>query len=437
MKMRNAMPPPMTDPLQMPAEEPGVYAAAHNPTDEAAERQHEAISRGMPARNFKGWAILAVGAVATAYMLWPKPSLGEKKPIEVTEISVTPGSSIVEQLKSDSRATPPQAGVSTPEGVDAIQPTPAPKVGLGSGANSGTDGDGGFDRDSPETRQAAITASSMEASEVKLSSNDRKRITEDDQRDPRSALSDMLDRQNGIIQKAMSQGDGGSRGDMPQRLGAQEEFLLRAKEKVIEPATTMAEARKPNSLYQGTIVRVVLERSINTDSPGAIRGRVMSDVLDSLNQQTLLIPRGSTLIGSYKSSMLVGQARVLIAAERIILPNGKSVNLLGTPVADMQGASGLPADVDNHFWEMFRTSFIVGAASLLLPKDQQNISISEGTQGNTKTGGSILGTALYDTIKQVSERNKGIGPTGTVDLGEPFTLMLSRDIEMEPYRKPR
>ncbi|UUZ66541.1 TrbI/VirB10 family protein (plasmid) [Polaromonas sp. P1-6] len=235
----------------------------------------------------------------------------------------------------------------------------------------------------------------------------------------------------------MSQGDSGSRGDMPQRLGAQEEFLLRAKEKVIEPATTMAEARKPNSLYQGTIVRVVLERSINTDSPGAVRGRVMSDVLDSLNQQTLLIPRGSTLIGSYKSSMLVGQARVLIAAERIILPNGKSVNLLGTPVADMQGASGLPADVDNHFWEMFRTSFIVGAASLLLPKDQQNISISEGTQGNTKTGGSILGTALYDTIKQISERNKGIGPTGTVDLGEPFTLMLSRDIEMEPYRKAR
>ena len=86
---------------------------------------------------------------------------------------------------------------------------------------------------------------------------------------------------------------------------------------------------------------------------------------------------------------------------------------------------------------MFKSSAIVGVASLLLPKSGQNVTVTQNGQGGSQTGGSILGTTLYDTIKQIADRNKTIGATGTVEVGEPFTLMLTRDVEMEAYRSAK
>lgn len=105
---------------------------------------------------------------------------------------------------------------------------------------------------------------------------------------------------------------------------------------------------------------------------------------------------------------------------------------MSSPASDMQGASGLPADVNNHFFKMFGTSLMLGAASLLLPDKDQNITVSS-SNGSQEKGGSILGTALHDTITTILQRNARIPPTGTVEIGTPFTLTISRDVEMEPY----
>jgi type IV secretion system protein VirB10 len=149
--------------------------------------------------------------------------------------------------------------------------------------------------------------------------------------------------------------------------------------------------------------------------------------------KTLLIPRGSIILGAYKSSILIGQARLVVAAQRLILPNGKSVNLRGAVLGDRQGVAGMPGEIDNHFWEMFKASAVVGAASLLLPKDQQNITVASGV-GGTQSGGSIIGLALSDTLTRIAQRNSNIGPTGSLDLGEPFTMMINRDLALEPYK---
>jgi type IV secretion system protein VirB10 len=120
----------------------------------------------------------------------------------------------------------------------------------------------------------------------------------------------------------------------------------------------------------------------------------------------------------------------------MILPNGKSVSLLGAPAEDGQGVSGLSADVDNHFLKMFGASMLIGAASLLQPKSQQNITINTNASGGTQTGGTVFSSTLQDTIKSIMQRNLNIKPTGTVDLGETFTFTLSRDIVMEEYKGP-
>jgi type IV secretion system protein VirB10 len=212
-----------------------------------------------------------------------------------------------------------------------------------------------------------------------------------------------------------------------------QEFLQQAGKRDISGFDTMQMAPPSPSLLEGTIITAALETGINTDIPGAVRARVTSDVYDSITQSKVLIPRGSVILGRYRSSILVGQSRILVATERLILPNGKSIKLLGSPAADLSGMSGVGADVDNHFWDMFKSSLIIGAASLLLPSDQQQVTVTGTASGGSQTGGSILGTALHDVITRIAERNTSIGPTGTVQPGERISLMLSKDIQMEAY----
>lgn len=426
----NVQPPPlMTDPLNMSAPEELIDPVSREQQDEIS-RQQEAMERGKPTRNLKKLGIVLVGAAVAGYMLYPSlfPPSKEKKTVVVEKSDAhqeTPGS-IIEQLKSQPKPPPPTVEVSVPP--PQVHPTPP------AGMSNNPDGASVLTpRQIEANRRETIMASAMEPSDINITLRDQPRKKADSEADgPDSALAKALAQQNGILEKSLAQPV-----EKPQPLAKgsnQDEFLLRTRNASLEEATKLAPARAAAALYQGTIVQVILDRAINTDNPGTARGRVRSDVYDSVTQSILLIPRGSLVILPYLNSMLVGDSRILVAGERLIFPNGKSMSLSGTPAADMQGASGIPADVDNHFYEMFKTSFMVGAASLLLPKSQQNVSISDTVSGGSRTGGSILGTTLYDTIKQISARNASIRPTGSIEVGEPFTLMLSKDIELEPYR---
>lgn len=418
----------MTDPLNMSAPEALIDPESKEQQDEIG-RQQEAMERGKPTRNLKKLGIVIACAAAAAYVLYPSffPPSKEAKPVVVENSSSTPApGSIIDQLNNQPK--PPPALVEVPVAAPAAPPTPP----AGMSSNQG-DSNALTPRQIEANRREAIMASAMEPNDINIAPREqtrKKTVPAED--DPESALARALQQQNGILEKSLAQPV-----EKPLALARgsnQDEFLLRTRNASLEDATQLAPARAAAALYQGTIVQVVLDRAINTDNPGTARGRVRSDVYDSVTQSILLIPRGSLVILPYLNSMLVGDSRILVAGERLIFPNGKSISLSGTPAGDMQGASGIPADVNNHFFEMFKTSFIIGAASLLLPKDQQNITISDTVGGATRTGGSILGASLYDTIKQISARNANIKPTGSIEVGEPFTLMLSKDIELEPYR---
>lgn len=445
--MQSGMPPPMTDPLAMQGQG-DAESASERLEQKAIDDEYASISKGMPARNLKTWGILALAFLAAGYFFWPtlfpkKP--GAAVPIEAKQsIQAQPGQMVAQlqaQPKTASQATQGDSQTN-PEQATPTASLPAPKAGTtfaGSPAGDSETSAALSPSEITEKRRETIVASSMEAAEVNIpgaSTGGRVKQVKATGGDPKSALTEALDRQNSILEKSLAPPQEKKPVLTPEG-SAQENFILKTKEKSMEPAVQLSAARNPGALYQGTIIRVILDRAINTDSPGEIRGHVKSDIFDSVGQNILLIPRGSVVLGPYQSSMLVGQARILVAGSRLILPNGKSINLMGTPAADLQGASGIPADVDNHFFEMFKTSLIVGAASLLLPTPQQNVTISTPGQGSSQTGGSILGTTLYDTIKQVSSRNANIKPTGTVELGEEFTLMLSHDVEMQPYGASR
>lgn len=191
----------------------------------------------------------------------------------------------------------------------------------------------------------------------------------------------------------------------------------------------------PVVVNEGHVIRAVLMTRINSDLPGRILARVTADVYDS-QQRHIVIPKGSQLIGAYSSQIVVGQERLLMAMNRLILPNGSWISLSGAGASDMAGTSGVRADVDNHFWKMFGSSLVLGASTLLLPREDTTVTTLQSAAGNATPGtaGSVFATALNDVLKTLLERNRQISPTLGVQEGEEFIFMVAHDMAMVPYR---
>jgi type IV secretory pathway VirB10-like protein len=69
--------------------------------------------------------------------------------------------------------------------------------------------------------------------------------------------------------------------------------------------------------------------------------QVAQNVYDTPTGKHLLIPQGSRLVGRYSSDVAYGQARVLVAWQRIVFPDGKAIDIGAMPGADGVGYAGL------------------------------------------------------------------------------------------------
>jgi type IV secretory pathway VirB10-like protein len=187
-------------------------------------------------------------------------------------------------------------------------------------------------------------------------------------------------------------------------------------------------------IQEGTPIRTALITALNTDAPGKITALVTSDVYDSATGNELLIPRGSRVVGAYDHNVQNGQDRVLVALTRLILPNGEWIDLANATGAEMDGAGGLAGDVNNHFFKMFGSALVVGAATLLLDKSQQNVTVSQGL-GTTQLGGSIFAQTLNEVISNLLSKNKDIPPTITRDAATEFIFVVQRDMVLTPYHR--
>ena len=183
---------------------------------------------------------------------------------------------------------------------------------------------------------------------------------------------------------------------------------------------------------EGTPVRAVLLTGLDTDNPGSVKAMVTSDIYDTVTGRVLMIPKGSTLTGSYNHDIKVGQSRVLIAITRLIRPDGSWIDLSGTTGAEMDGTSGLESDVNNHFWKIFSSAMVVGAATLLLDKSQQTVTVNQGL-GTSQLGGTIFAQTLQQVVSNLLSRNKDIPPTLSRSGGTEFIFMVRNDLALKQY----
>ena len=192
------------------------------------------------------------------------------------------------------------------------------------------------------------------------------------------------------------------------------------------PSTvTQAEviANPSNTVIQGTMIQAVMETALDSSLPGQTRAIISEDVF-SYDGSRLLIPRGSRLIGRYRSGIEIAQKRVTIAWDRIILPNNQTVQISAFG-GDELGRSGVTGFVDTRFDERFGSAALISIISAA--------PSAASAQVEDETTAEVLqdvGDDLADATDSVIGEYLSIGPVIYVDQGARVTVMVERDLEI-------
>jgi len=182
-------------------------------------------------------------------------------------------------------------------------------------------------------------------------------------------------------------------------------------------------ANPSNTVIQGTMIQAVMETALDSSLPGQIRAIISEDVY-SYDGARLLIPRGSRLIGRYRSGLEIAQRRVTIAWDRIILPTDQTIQISSFG-GDQLGRSGVTGFVDTQFDELFGSAALISLISAAP-------SAAAG-EVEDETAADILedvGDDLADATDSVIGEYLSIGPVIYVDQGARITVMVDRDLEI-------
>jgi type IV secretion system protein VirB10 len=190
--------------------------------------------------------------------------------------------------------------------------------------------------------------------------------------------------------------------------------------------------RSPYEVKGGTIIPAVLITGINSDLPGPVIGQVRESVYDTVSGNYLLIPQGSRLLAQYDSMVAWGQERVLVCWNRLVFPNGDSIDLECMPAADLAGAAGLADGVDEHWGRILK-----GAAVATLLAATTTV-VAGNTQGFNPTVPQTLARNAAGEMNAIGQRitaqNLNIQPTITVRPGFSVNVIVTKDLVLPaPY----
>ena len=206
------------------------------------------------------------------------------------------------------------------------------------------------------------------------------------------------------------------------RFGEVTDFVLNG---ALPSAITQAEviANPSNTVIQGTMIQAVMETALDSSLPGQTRAIISEDVF-SYDGSRLLIPRGSRLIGRYRSGIEVAQKRVTIAWDRIVLPNNQTVQISSFG-GDALGRSGVTGFVDTRFDERFGSAALISIISAA-----PSVAAAQVEDETTADVLEDVGDDLADATDSVIGEYLSIGPVIYVDQGARVTVMVDRDLEI-------
>lgn len=275
---------------------------------------------------------------------------------------------------------------------------------------------------------------------------------EEQRRKERRELDDLQRESKGVVvdDSKSASASLGSFQSNPEDLDGNERFLASAAGSVFETARSSSLADPSRTVVQGTIISAVLETAINTELPGNLRAQVIEPVF-SFDGRRILMPAGTVLIGTFNNDVEVAQKRVLIAWNRAVTPEGKSV-ALGSTGTDVLGRAGTEGNVDNRLKTKFGAAALISTITAIPTalsaiggsRSNSGTTINIGGSGGLSTsqgkqdvglGQQVAGQMASNAGSQIAQQSSGIlekylslPPVIRVPQGEEIRVFVNRDL---------
>ena len=193
---------------------------------------------------------------------------------------------------------------------------------------------------------------------------------------------------------------------------------------LLKPSTTPAALARvlPTQrllLPKGAFIDCTLETAIDSSLPGMTTCVTATDTF-GVDGTTVLLERGSKLVGETKGEVQQGSARVFVLWTEARTPTGVVIPL-ASPGTDELGRSGLEGKVNRHFFERF------GAAILISVID----GVVQGAAQSSGDGNSVIysPSTSSDVMTEVLKSTVNIRPTVTKRNGDRIQVLVARDLD--------
>lgn len=188
----------------------------------------------------------------------------------------------------------------------------------------------------------------------------------------------------------------------------------------------------PFTLRAGFVIAGTMITGINSELPGKITGQISQNVYDTATGTQLLLPQGTKLTGQYVNDVAYGQSRILIAWNRLIFPDGKTLDIGSMPGVDSAGYSGFHDQVDNHYFRIFGSAFLLSGVTAVMSYtlDDEETDIDRPF---SDTLSESLASNLGEVTLAMIRKNLNIAPTLKIRPGYRFNIMVVKDMV---FKKP-
>jgi type IV secretion system protein VirB10 len=171
-------------------------------------------------------------------------------------------------------------------------------------------------------------------------------------------------------------------------------------------------------LSKGAFIDCTLETAIDTTLPGMTTCITATDTF-SVDGKVVLLERGTKLVGETQSEVQQGSSRVFVLWTEARTPTGVIVPL-ASPGTDALGRSGLPGEVNRHFWDRFGAAILISVIDIALES-----SLRSGSGGTVIYGPSPAVDIMTDVLKGTIN----ILPTVVKNQGDRIQVLVARDLD--------
>jgi type IV secretory pathway VirB10-like protein len=195
--------------------------------------------------------------------------------------------------------------------------------------------------------------------------------------------------------------------------------------------------RSPYTILTTFVIPATLITGINSTLPGQISGQVSQDVYDTATGKYLLIPQGTKLEGASSSEVAYGQASLFVAWQRLVFPDGKTMDIGAMPGSNSAGYAGFTDEVNNHYMRLFGTAVLMCAisAGVALSQSRNQIAGTFGAPTTSSVLSATLGQQLGRVITQMISKNLNVSPTLEIRPGYRFNVTVTKDMVFaKPYQ---